>query len=266
MKFSTRNFIVIILCMCFILSFAACNDKDNPVDPVTTEQPAVTTPEPDVSPEPTVDPASIPEIEIVESVSNVYHSSTKGARAVSYIICENKSDKFAYIGSVTFDLEASDGSIVDTIPFLTAFPNSVKPGERFVVYVDDQLSIDTNDETLKIYPTFTVEELTSEYQRLEIVEADEKVSLNEEHNTITCKVKIKNQHPSMIPLYFVCATLYDKEDHVIGQFNQVFTDCIANGVEKTVVFEDNLGMFNNDPELVARIEYVAAPYAQVQGN
>lgn len=261
MKLSIHKFLAIILCGCMILAFAACKDNENkPVEPVVTEQPTEPAPVPEITPEPI--PAV--EVEIIDSLSVVYHNDKGVPYARSYIIGENRGDKDAYIGSVTFDLERADGTIIDTIPFLTAFPNSVKPGEKFVVYADNALYFDTDEETLHIYPTFTSEELKSELRRLEIVEADGIASFDKERGFVTCNAKVKNPYPEMISLYFVCATFYDKDDHAILQFNQVFTDGLASGVEVDANLEGNVNGIEFDPEQVVRIEYVAAPYVQIQ--
>ena len=129
-----------------------------------------------------------------------------------FVPIKNTGKTNLHLSPCSIDIEDNDGTILDTLSMVFAYPNLIKPGETAYYY--NNTSFD-NDESngLKFIPHPEVEKATVDCIRYDVSEVQIK---DAKYSGVEALGRIENKTNEEANSYYVVVELFDAEKNIIG--------------------------------------------------
>ncbi len=161
--------------------------------------------------------------EVGETVVETWTDSG-GTRWIQ-IVCpvKNTGKKNIYLQESSFDIEDSEGVLVDNMTYLTGKPDVLKPGETGYYY-ECTFWESGNPMDLKVIPHIKVEEATVDYIRLETSQ----INISDRDNGgIKITGRVENKTDEDLDVVVIVAYLFDSENKMLACEYDVLEDVLA---------------------------------------
>lgn len=169
-------------------------------------------------------------------------------------VIQNTGEVPIYISSCKFDIETSDGELVDVMD-AEVYPNIIAPGEKAIVYDVSSFDKYNPEKEYVALPNVNYKKSTTTLEYLKI----SSFSLSEnKYGYLECVGRVENTTDKEQTLYMVVIFLYDDNGNILD-LAYTYPDDIAQG-EKTSfdkTFMDNY--FGVDLEDVVKYKVIAYP-------
>lgn len=177
--------------------------------------------------------------------------NTKWVRVIVPIINDGKAD--LYLSSSSIDLETSDGKLIQTLKYVSVYPEVIKPGETG--YYFQETTYDGNEtKNIKAILHPDVDKAKVECVRLKTSDLQLK---DDKYTGLKVIGRVENDTDDEQSLVYVAAILYDKNKNVIGIKYTIISDDI--GVGEKIGFEAISLTSDIKSSNVASFEVIAYP-------
>lgn len=167
---------------------------------------------------------------------------------------KNTGNSDLYLSAGTMDLEDTNGAFVDTLSFVSVYPEVLCPGE--IAWYVEETTVEFDTQELKVVPHVDVKEAKVDCVRLDVSE----VSVSDTPYTgIEVKGRVENTTSEEQSFIYVVAFLYDADGELLTNAFDIIMDPLAAGDK--IGFSGNAIMSDKDitADKVARYEIYAYP-------
>ncbi|MBQ7500283.1 MAG: hypothetical protein IJT91_05265 [Clostridia bacterium] len=175
--------------------------------------------------------------EIGEGSTFVWTNSV-GSRWIRIAVpITNTGSENLYLSSSTIDVEDADGTLVQSFPFVGAYPQVLRPGET-AYYYEETLYDASQTEGLKVIPHIDAEKATVDCIRYDVSEI--KIT---DTGFLGARVvgSVENNTGEDGTAVYITANLFDSDGNIIGRQFTILIDDLKAG-EKTVFESGSLGL------------------------
>ncbi|MBP3851012.1 MAG: hypothetical protein J6D36_00525 [Erysipelotrichaceae bacterium] len=138
---------------------------------------------------------------------------------------ENTGEGNLYLEDATMDLENKDGELVDSVTYVSAYPQIVKPGETAYYY--EETILDTDElEDLTVVPHINVKEATVDCVRYKT--SDVKVK-DKSYGGISVTGRVENNSEKDSDFTNVVILMYNKKGQMIASCYTILSDTLKSG-------------------------------------
>lgn len=152
--------------------------------------------------------------------------STKWIRIA--VPVKNTGSVNLYVSDASFDVENKDGEIVDTVDYVSAYPQIIKPGETAYYY--EETTYDGKDtKDLKVIPDIDVEKATVDCIRYSI--SEDKVK-TEKYGRTSLLGRVENTTDVDGSNVYVTVNYFDKDGKFLSQQFTILDNDLKAGAKK----------------------------------
>lgn len=211
----------------------------------------------------TVLPPVVATYELGETKLDLLDGSFKDYYRISTPI-KNTGNVNLYVKSVSYDVETTDGTPVDSISqyHVDTFPDIIEPGETVLAYVFYSYDHDYSADELVAKPTVVIKN-AMKYDSERLTVSNVTLSMDK-YSGPKVTGKVKNTLGEDIDDYYVTANIYDSDGNfVLGGFTTNTEGLAADG-ERVFSFTSLDGFLVKDLDInTLRVEVVAYKYQLV---
>jgi len=194
------------------------------------------------------------EYTIGDGIVNTWTSSIGSAWISVAVPVKNTGSVDLYIESATIDIEYSDGTIADTLQYVSGYPQIVKPGET-AWYYEATLFDGKMGDTYKAIPHAKVEEASHDCIRFETSEIQID---NDEYFGVNVHGRVLNNTSEEATSVYVAVNFFGADGNLLAQGYTILSDGLAAGDKIGFEVNDFNGRFTASE--VASYEVYAFPY------
>lgn len=171
---------------------------------------------------------------------------------------KNTGNVNLYVNSVSYDVETTDGTPVDSISqyHVDTYPDIIEPGETVVAYVFYSYDHDYSASELVAKPTVVIKNAMN-YDSMRLTVSNVSLSMDK-YSGPKVTGKVKNTLDEDINIYYVTAVIYDSNDNfVLGGFTINYEGLAVDG-ERVFSFTSLEGFLVKDLDINSlRVEVTA---------
>ena len=141
-----------------------------------------------------------------------------------YVPVTNTGTADLYMDDISIDIEDSTGHLLQTIPYVSGFPEYIKPGETGYYY--DEVSCDFSETNVRAVPHVSIEKATKDVIRYEITD----VSIVEDDLLGGIKVlgRVENKYKDKGSMVLIAARLFDTNGNLLCVFSKYLSSLVPN--------------------------------------
>jgi len=166
----------------------------------------------------------------------------------------NVGETNLYLGSISIDIEDASGKLIQTVSYISGYPEYIKPGETGYYY--DETTCDFTETNVKVVPNLQIKKGINDMIRYDVVD----VSINTDtYSGIKIIGRVQNNTNEKGTLVKVVANLFDKNGKLICNCYTYLDNNLEAGSKAS--FSTTPFSFKDiKPEDVASYEIYAYPY------
>ena len=192
--------------------------------------------------------------EVGEAIINVWTNSIESKWIQVMVPVTNTGAKNLYFNSAKLDVEDESGHLLESMDYLSFYPEVLQPGETGWVY--EETTFENEGAPANVIPHLDFDEATVDCIRFNISDLDIR---GDEYGDITVTGRIENNTDEEQTMINVVAFLYDENDMLIG---------MATTLEDSLKPGDKMGFSATsfslpdsvNMDLIARYEVMAYPF------
>lgn len=149
--------------------------------------------------------------EVGDAIINVWTDSIESKWIQVMVPVTNTGSKNLYFNSAKLDVEDETGHLLESMDYLSFYPEVLQPGETGWVY--EETTFENEGEPANVIPHIDFDEATVDCIRFNISDLDIR---GDEYGDITVTGRVENNTDEEQTMINVVAFLYDENDMLVG--------------------------------------------------